>query len=110
MVKILPPKWTLVYPRGTDEGDDEQEFFLALTRSTKWQWRSTAALAEEAGLTKERTEEIIIKYLQKGMIFQNPANDDQWGYWERVPEELPNAPISLSELDHETRIHREMFE
>ncbi len=110
MAKVLPPKWTDVYPRGTTEGDEEQGFFLALECHEEWKWRSTAQLAAEAGISKERCEEIISKYLVKGMVFQNPANEDQWGYWERVPHMLPDRYVSLSQLDHERRINQEIFE
>ncbi len=102
--KKLPPKWTEVYPQGTKKGDDEQAFFIALSRHPKWKWRSTASIAAEANLTKERVEEIISKYYKKGMVFQNPANDDQWGYWSRVPEMLPEDEQSITSKDHNDRI------
>lgn len=100
-----PPKWTDVYPQGTKEGDEEQAFFIALTR-TKWDWRSTAALAKEAKITRERVDEIISKYYELGMLFQNPSNDDQWGYWERCKNFLPEEEKSITELDHNTRIKK----
>lgn len=102
--KKYPPKWTEVYPHGTKTGDEEQEFFIALARNPKWQWRSTAQLAKESKLSKVRVEEIIMKYLKKGIIFQNPANEDQWGYWERVPEMLPKDKKSITSEDQKNRI------
>jgi hypothetical protein len=42
-----PKKWTGVYPQGSKEGDEEQAFFIALARSVKWQWRSTASVARK---------------------------------------------------------------
>jgi hypothetical protein len=103
---IKPPKWTSVYPQGTKQGDEEQGFFIALARNSKWQWRSIAAIAKEANLTKERVEEIIQKYWKKGMVFQNPQNEDQWAYWERVPEMLPKHEDSITEKDHDDRIRK----
>lgn len=99
-----PRKWTEVYPQGTKEGDEEQDFFIALARNGKWQWRSTAAVAKESGLSKERVDEILNKYWKKGMVFQNPKNEDQWGYWERVPEMLPEEIVSITEKDHNDRM------
>lgn len=107
MNKIKLKKWTDVYPQGTDEGDEEQAFFIALARNPKWQWRSTAALAKESNLTQKRVEEIIDKYVKKHMVFKNPNNDDQWGYWERVPEMLNSLnDISLVKRDHLARIKK----
>lgn len=102
----LPPKWTEVYPQGTKEGDEEQGFFIALARNSKWQWRSTAQLAKEAKISKERVDEILNKYWKKGMVFQNPSNEDQWGYWERVPEMLPKELESITSKDHNDRIKK----
>ncbi len=100
---MKPKKWAAVYPHGTKEGDEELAFFVALTR-TKYQWRSTSGIVSDSGLTPERVEEIIQKYYKKGMIFQNPRNEDQWGYWERVPEMVPSPQKSISQADHETRL------
>lgn len=96
-----PKKWTEVY--GCDE---EYKFFIALVRNVKYSWRSISAIAREAGITKEQVEEIIAKYFKKGMVFCNPKNEDQWGYWERVPEMLPEDKKSLAEKDHENRIKK----
>jgi hypothetical protein len=63
-------------------------------------------LSKQTGLTRERVEEIINKYYKKGMVFQNPKNEDQWGYWERVPEMLPKVQKSLSEKDQEYRMKK----
>jgi hypothetical protein len=101
-----PPKWTEIYPQGTKAGDEEQAFFIALARNSKWAWRSTAALSKEANLTKERVEELLNKYYKKGMVFQNPANEDQWGYWTRVPEMLKADDSSITDKDHEDRIKK----
>lgn len=103
-----PPKWVNVYPQGTKEGDEEYDFFIALGRSPKWQWRSTAQIAKESGLSRKRVDEILDKYWRKGMVFQSPSNEDHWGYWERVPEMLPKEEISVTEKDHEDRINDKM--
>lgn len=100
-----PPKWTDVYPQGTKQGDEEQAFFIALSRHPKWKWRSTASISAEANLTKERVDEILQKYWKKGMVFQNPANEDQWGYWSRVPEMLPDEKKSITQKDRDDRIN-----
>ena len=98
-----PPKWTSVYPQGTNAGNEEQKVFISLARS-KWNWRSVAHIAAEAGLTKERVEQILNKYYKKGMVFQNPANADQWGYWERVPHMLKDDDRTIAQKDQDKRI------
>jgi hypothetical protein len=103
---IQPQKWPDVYPHGCKAGDEEQDFWIALARNQKWQWRSVAAIAKESGLSKERVEELLNKYWKKGMIFQNPQNDDQWGYWERVPQMLPKSKRSVADDDHHSRIDK----
>jgi hypothetical protein len=103
---MKPKKWTDVYPHGTKEGDEELKFFISLARNQKYQWRSISAISKETGLTKERVEEIIAKYYKKGMVFQNPKNEDQWGYWERVPEMLPKAQKTISQKDQDDRINK----
>lgn len=101
-----PPKWEDIYPQGSKQGDEEQAFFIALARNAKWQWRSTAQLAKEAKLTRERVDEILAKYWKKGMVFQSPTNEDHWGYWVRVPEMLPKEEDSITERDHKDRISK----
>lgn len=101
-----PPKWTDVYPQGTKTGDEEQTLFIALSRNPKWSWRSIAQLAKESNLTKERVLEILEKYEKKGMVFSKPSNEDQWGYWERVPEMLPKNNKSITQQDHDNRIKK----
>lgn len=80
--------WVHVYPQGTKEGDEEQKLFISLARHAKWPWRSLSALHKETGLSKERIEQILLKYQKNGIVFQSPTNDDYYGYWERVPEML----------------------
>lgn len=104
--KIKPKKWTEVYPVGTKEGDEEARFFKVLARNPKYEWRSTAALSKEGNITKKRVEEIISKYYKLGLVFQNPKNEDHWGYWERVPHLLPENKKSISKNDKDERIER----
>ena len=99
-----PKKWINVYPQGTKEGDQEQKFFIALARHPKYDFRSVSALSKESGLNEDRVEEIIQKYYDKGMIFQNPKNEDQWGYWERCTELLNADDTSISKQDKDDRI------
>lgn len=100
----MPKKWIDVYPQGTTEGNEEQRFFIALARNPKYCWRSVAAIAKESNLTVQRVEKIIEKYFNKGMIFQNPKTEDQWAYWERVPDMVPKTNNSVVKKDHENRI------
>lgn len=106
MSKIKPKKWTEVYPVGTREGDEEARFFRSLARHPKYEWRSVAAISKESGLSKDRTEHIISKYFKLKMVFQNPKNEDHWGYWERVPDMLPDEYVSISDKDKLDRIGR----
>lgn len=104
--KKWPPKWTQVYPRGTKAGDEEQDVFICLSRHHTWTFRSVAQIAKEANITKERAEEILYKYWQKNMVFQNPLNEDQWGYWERNLDLVPEPETSITEEDHQNRIEK----
>lgn len=100
-------KWADIYPHGTKEGDEEFAFFVSLARNAKYVWRSTSGMANETGLTKERVEQIIEKYLKLNMVFQHPKNDDNWGYWERVPAEmLPKDFQSLVSKDQNQRMKK----
>ena len=96
--------WTEVYPQGTKEGDEEQGFFIAISRHSKWKWRSIAQLAKEANLSKQRVEEIIQKYHKRGMIFQCPQNEEMWGYWENHLELIPKKIHTPTEEDHKSRL------
>jgi hypothetical protein len=102
-----PKKWIDVYLQGTAEGDEEQKFFIALARHPKYIWRSVSALSKESNLSIVRTEQIIQKYYNKGMIFQNPKVEDQFAYWERVPELVPKKPKSISKIDQNKRIDKQ---
>ena len=98
-----PPKWTELYPQGTDEGDEEQRFFISLIRD-KYIFKSISQLSLETHLTKERIEQIISKYASLNVLVQNPKNEDQWAYWEKCQDQLPPKPVSLSEMDKKKRI------
>lgn len=101
-----PPNWYDVYPQGSKAGDEEQGIFICLSRNPKWVFRSVAQIAKEANVTKERAEEILVKYWKKNMVFQNPSNEDQWAYWERVPDMLPEEEDSITDEDHQNRINK----
>ena len=106
MSKIRPKKWTDVYPQGTPEGDEEARFFRSLARHPRYEWRSTAAIAKESGLSHKRVEEIIGKYLKKKIVFQSNNNEEEWAYWERVPHLIPDKYMSASDADKDKRIRR----
>ena len=106
MTKKTPPKWTAVYPQGTREGDEEQKFFIALARNSKWEWRSVTAIAKDSGLSPKRCEEIIQKYHKCGMIIQSGKNEDLWAYWERVPNLGEKDDASVTEKDQKERIDK----
>lgn len=106
--KKKPAKWVDVYPQGTPAGNEEQRFFIALARNAKYEWRSVAALAKEANLTEHRVEEILSKYYKKGMVFQSPKNESYWGYWERVPDMLPDDTGTIAKSDQNSRIKQYM--
>jgi len=101
-----PEKWTDVYPQGTKAGEEEYRFFKSLARNPKYEWRSTSGIAKEADLTKGRVEEIIKKYLKKGMVFQNAKNEDLWAYWARVKDLLLKDDKSISKKDQDKRIDK----
>ncbi len=103
-----PPKWHQVYPQGTSAGDEELRFFKAIARHPSYHWRGVAAIAAEARLSKERVEQIIKKYLKHNMIFQNPKNEEQWGYWENHPKLVPKTSVSVADKDTKSRLNKAM--
>jgi hypothetical protein len=100
-----PPNWYDVYPKNTKEGDEEQKLFTSLARG-KWSWRSVGALEKETGLNKETIEKILYKYMKRNMVFQNPKNEEQWGYWSNVPEMLNKKEKSIADEDKEKRLYK----
>ena len=107
----LPSKWTVVYPYGTTEGDEEAKVFKALARNKKHDWMSTSDIAQKTKLPTARVEEIIDKYVNKvkpPLIYASPTNDDFWGYWERVPEVLKKDRRTVATKDKDARIKRHM--
>jgi len=99
-----PQKWTEVYPQGTKEGDEEQRFFIALTRDQR-AYRSYNALVNESKLSPKRVDEILEKYVNLGMIFANENDDGMWAYWERVPERIQEY-VPLVKKDQTIRIKK----
>lgn len=104
----MPKKWTQLYPQGTKEGDEEQRFFIALSRDPQYDWRSVAAVSKASRLDEKRVEEILAKYYKRGIVFQNPTNETLWGYWERVPQMLPKDCGSVTFQDQKKRIKSSM--
>ena len=104
MSKKNPKKWHEVYAQGTSAGNDESKFFKAIARNPRWEWRSVTAISKESGLSEERVEEIIQKYYKLGLLFNNPKNEEHWGYWERVPEMLDSDDRSIADQDKDHRI------
>jgi hypothetical protein len=106
MIVANPPHWYNVYPQGTKKGDEEAKFFKVLARDPKYKWRSTSAIAKEAGLSKQRTEEIVSKYIKLGVIIPSKKNENSWAYWERVPKTLAAAldNRSIGQKDKDARI------
>lgn len=99
-------KWYDVYPSGTQAGNEEQKFFIALARHPKYSWRSVSAIAKASGLTEEICERIINKYYKKGIVIQNPKNENHWGYWERNKDVLDDCKMSMSNVDKKERIEK----
>jgi hypothetical protein len=101
-------KWWQVY-----SNDDEKNFFSGkdgksgLARSQDYDWRTTDALAREAGLTKAKTEQIIDKYHKAGLVIQHQKDPEKWGYWERVAPQLASQTNkSVSDTDKDQRIDK----
>jgi hypothetical protein len=104
-----PKKWTEVYPYGTKQGDEEAKVFRALARHPKFDYRSTGAISKDTGLSKERVEEIIDKYVNKvkpPLIYPHSTNEDHWGYWERCPDVLKKDKRNTSDKDKDNRIDK----
>ncbi len=97
------PQWTEVYPQGTPEGDEEQRFFIALARS-KDNWVSTERITKSANLSTKRVEEIVNKYLKKGIILKHSSKDNVWGYWERNLDSIEKEKKTITENDQDLRI------
>ncbi len=98
-------KWSQIYPQGTKEGDEEQRFFITISRG-KYNFLSVAQIAQKSGLTKERVEDIIEKYYSLHIVLQNPENEDQWAYWERCVELVPESKSSISQSDKQIRLKK----
>lgn len=101
-------KWWEVY-----SGDEEKRFFVGkdgksgLCRNNEFEWRSTDALAREAGLSKAKTEQIIDKYHKAGLVIQHSKDPEKWGYWERVnPQNANQTKKSVSDEDKDKRIDK----
>ncbi len=105
-----PKKWYDVYPYGTKGGDEEAKVFRALSRHAKFDYRSTGAIMKATGISRERIEEIIDKYMgcNPPLIFAHPTNEEHWGYWERCPDRLKDDSRDISEKDKDNRIDKHL--
>ncbi len=101
-------KWWQIFAN-----DDEKRVFVGkdgtdgLVRSEKnYKWRTLASLVENSGLSKEKVEKILNKYIKAGLIFQNDRGD-KFGYWENVAPHL-GLPEAKSEVeqDQQSRIEK----
>ena len=84
MKKKNPSKWPSVYPQGTKEGDEEQAFFISLARNPEVALPLDGGYFQGNEFDQGKGGGIADEVLQEGQpVFQrNPANEDQWGYWE----------------------------
>lgn len=106
-----PQKWTDAYPYGTKEGDEESKVFRVLARGSH-DFQSTSHITKASGLTRQRVEEIIDKYVNKvkpSLIIPNIENDESWAYWERVPDLLRKDERNISQKDMDKRIDRQLL-
>lgn len=89
---------------------DEYAFFIGkdkksgLVRSS-YDFRSVAAIAKESGLTKDKVEALVDKFMKMGIVVQSPNKEDHYGYWDRVSPNLGKTQTaSLSEADKAKRV------
>jgi hypothetical protein len=111
MAKLTPKKWTEVYPYGSQEGDEEANFFKALARNRKVDYSSTAQLVKATGLSQARIEEIIDKYVNKvkpPLVYAHPTQEDHWGYWERCPDRLEEEKRDIARKDKDQRVDKHL--
>lgn len=102
---MKPKKWHEIY-----KGNDERAFFVGkdgksgLVR-TSYTYRSVSALVKESGLSKDKVEQMVNKFLGLGIIFQSDNHDDQYGYWERVnPNYVVGGAKTIVAKDQESRV------
>jgi hypothetical protein len=110
MAKATPKKWTEVYPYGTQGGDEEASFFKAIARR-KMDFSSTAQIVKATGLSQQRVEEIIDKYVNKvkpALIYAHPTQEDHWGYWERCPDRLEEEKRDIARKDKDLRVDKHL--
>lgn len=108
---MLPKKWHEVYPYGTKEGDEEAKVFRALSRHQKYDYRSTGAIQQATGLSQQRIEEIIDKYMNHfnpPLIVAHPTNEDHWAYWERCPDQLKKDRRNISQKEQDRRVDKHL--
>ena len=96
-------KWHQIYT-DTDElhlfvGKDKRS---GLVRS-QYDWRSVSSLAKEAGLSVDRTEQLIKKFVKMGVVVHSAKNESHYGYWEKVSPNV-NTKTTLVGGDQASRI------
>lgn len=69
--------WYNVY-----KNDDERKFFTSLSRNTRWNWRGIDGIQKDTNLSSARIGEIKRRYSH--LIVDNPREQGQFAYWERV--------------------------
>lgn len=105
--KIKMPNWYDIYPQGTQEGEEEKNFFIALIRNSKYKnWRSVSALAKETGLSPEKIEQIIFKYNKIGLVIQKIDNPEFWGYYYNNLDSIVEEPLSAIEEERQKIIKK----
>lgn len=100
-----PPKWQELCEQGTKEGEEEQAFFIAISRHPRHTWLTTTILARTSKLSLERVDEILEKYEKIKVVINDPNHEDQWAYWENV-KELLKEEVSLLEEDRRRRMEK----
>lgn len=93
--------------------DDELFFFVGrdkksgLVRSD-FDYRSVAALIKESGLTEQRVEQILNKYLKKGLVIQSTNKIDHYAYWRLAKNQGGEKKKSLAQSDKDKRMAKGM--
>lgn len=96
-------KWWQLYAN-----DDEKNFFVGkdgvsgLIRHPKFKERSLKALASEAGLTEERTEQILNKYLKMNIVVASDGGD-KYAYWEKVSSDEVKPGVVKADQDERVK-------
>ena len=74
-----PPRWKEVA-----KTQEEKLLFVALTIDPGKVWRSAEGLATELGWSADTVADLFDRFVDMGVIVQNPSKPKLFGYWERV--------------------------